>query len=58
MECNDFHEEIKVMKDIGYHKNIMNLIGCCTAMTPFCLVIEYMVNGDLLNYLRDRRAKV
>ena len=58
MECNDFKEEIKVMKDIGFHRNIVNLIGCCTAMAPFCLVIEYMENGDLLHYLKNRRTKV
>ena len=48
MERNDFQEEIKVMKEIGVHENIVNLIGCSTAMEPFCLVVEYMANCDLL----------
>ena len=57
-ELADFREEIKMMKTIGYHKNIVNLVGCSTKREPLCLVVEYMRYGDLLNYLRQRRSKV
>ena len=54
----DFKEEINVMKMIGYHKNIVNLIGCSTVQQPNCLVVEFMEGGDLLRYLRERRRNV
>ena len=57
-ELEDFREEIEMMKTIGYHKNIVNLVGCNTKREPLCLVVEYMCYGDLLNYLRQRRSKV
>ncbi|XP_065681608.1 uncharacterized protein LOC100199805 isoform X2 [Hydra vulgaris] len=56
-EYNDFYEEINLMKGIGYHKNIVNMIGCSTSTKPLCLIVELMENGDLLNYLRKRRTK-
>ena len=58
MEHADFKSEIKLTKEIGFHKNIMNMIGCSTIKAPLCLVVEYMANGDLLNFLRKRRSKV
>nr|AAA29218.2 tyrosine kinase receptor [Hydra vulgaris] len=56
-ELSDFAEEIKLMKEIGYHKNIVNLIGCSTLKKPLCLIVEYMEHGDLLNFLRKIRSK-
>ena len=43
---------------MGRHKNIMNMIACCTKMGPFMLVVEYVPNGDLLQYLRIIRTQV
>ncbi|XP_065662146.1 tyrosine-protein kinase receptor torso isoform X3 [Hydra vulgaris] len=57
-EINDFREEISLMKSIGYHKNIVNMIGCSTIKKPLCLIVEFMENGDLLHYLRNKRSKV
>nr|XP_047141485.1 tyrosine-protein kinase receptor torso-like [Hydra vulgaris] len=57
-EINEFKEEINLMKKIGYHQNIVNMLGCSTVKKPLCLIVEYMENGDLLQFLRDRRAKL
>ncbi|XP_065657665.1 uncharacterized protein LOC136082398 isoform X3 [Hydra vulgaris] len=57
-EFDDFVEEINLMKDIGYHKNIVNLIGCSHVKRPLCLVVEFMENGDLLQFLRKRKTKL
>ncbi|XP_065662133.1 tyrosine-protein kinase receptor torso-like isoform X1 [Hydra vulgaris] len=57
-EFDDFLEEIKLMKQIGYHKNIVNMIGCSTITKPLCLVVEFMENGYLLHYLRNSRNKL
>ncbi|XP_065677191.1 uncharacterized protein LOC100206932 isoform X2 [Hydra vulgaris] len=54
-ELSDFAEEMNLMKEIGYHKNIVNLIGCSTLKKPLCLIVEYMEHGDLLNFLRKIR---
>ena len=54
----DFLQEINLMKSIGFHKNIVNLIGASTHMKPLCLVLEYMPYGDLLHYLRKKRTQV
>ncbi|XP_057315127.1 uncharacterized protein LOC130656312 [Hydractinia symbiolongicarpus] len=56
-EERDFREEMSLMKEIGYHKNIVNLIGCSTVNKPLVLVVEYMKEGDLLSYLRRKRTK-
>ena len=57
-EENDFLQEINLMKSIGFHKNIVNLLGASTHMKPLCLVLEYMPYGDLLHYLRKKWTHV
>ena len=54
----DFLNEIKMMKDIGYHRNIVSILGCCTLREPYCLVVEHVPYGDLLTYLRKIRSKL
>ena len=54
----EFLEEIQLMKAVGSHKNIVNMIGCCTVEEPMFLLVEYVPYGDLLHYLRKRRGKV
>jgi serine/threonine protein kinase len=47
-----------MMKDIGYHRNIVSILGCCTLRQPYCLVVEHMPHGDLLAYFRNIRNKM
>ncbi|KAL9953559.1 hypothetical protein ACROYT_G040995 [Oculina patagonica] len=54
----EFLKEIQLMKEVGSHRNIVNMLGCCTSVEPMYLVVEYLANGDLLNYLRKRRNQV
>ncbi|CAH3043290.1 unnamed protein product [Pocillopora meandrina] len=54
----EFLEEIRLMKAVGTHKNIVNMLGCCTVEEPMFLLVEYIPHGDLLHYLRKRRGKV
>ncbi|XP_065661248.1 tyrosine-protein kinase receptor torso isoform X3 [Hydra vulgaris] len=55
-ELLDFRDEINIMKDVGYHKNIVNMVGWSTFKNSFCLIVEYMENGDLLSFMRKSRA--
>ena len=54
----EFLQEIQLMKTVGSHKNIVNMLGCCTLQEPMFLLVEYIPYGDLLHYLRKRRRKV
>ena len=54
----EFLEEIKLMKLIGYHRHVLNLLACCTNTVPMFLVTEFAKYGDLLNFLRKRREQV
>ena len=54
----EFLTEIELMKNMGSHKNIVNMLGCCTVQEPMFLLVEYVPYGDLLHYLRKRRTKV
>ncbi|CAB3990591.1 Retrovirus-related Pol poly from type-1 retrotransposable element R2 [Paramuricea clavata] len=56
-ELSDFLREIELMKDIGEHKNVIQMYGCCTRYRPICLVLEYAKGGNLLNYLRSLKKK-
>ena len=57
-QMQEFLEEILLMKQIGYHPNILNLLACCTMTNPMFLVVEFPKNGDLLHYLRNKREQV
>lgn len=54
----EFLDEIQLMKAVGSHKNIVNMLGCCTVQEPMFLLVEYVPCGDLLHYLRKHRSKV
>ena len=48
---------MEIMKAIGVHPNIVNLLGCCTQPRgkPLLLVIEYAERGNLRDFLLSRR---
>ncbi|XP_071485624.1 uncharacterized protein [Diadema antillarum] len=54
----EFLREIELMKELGYHPNVVSLIGCCTIQDPICLLVEHCYYGDLLHYLRNRRSEI
>ncbi|XP_028414940.1 fibroblast growth factor receptor 2-like [Dendronephthya gigantea] len=57
VEFADLVSELEVMKKIGPHKNIINLIGCCTQNGPLLVIVEYAPHGNLREYLRERRPQ-
>lgn len=50
-EEKEFFNEINTMKRVGYHENIISLLGCCTLRQPLLMIMEYIGNGDLHRYL-------
>ncbi|XP_069116444.1 uncharacterized protein [Argopecten irradians] len=55
---SDFLREIALMKKIGYHTNVVSMLGCCTLCDPVCVVVEHMANGDLQSYLKGIRNSI
>lgn len=51
----DLVSEMEVMKVIGKHVNIINLLGCCTQDGPLYVIVEYAPNGNLRDFLRNNR---
>lgn len=52
----EFMHEIELMKTLGFHDNIVSMLGCITAANKSCLVIEYCASRDLLRFLKKRRT--
>uniref|UniRef100_P22182-2 Isoform 2 of Fibroblast growth factor receptor 1 n=1 Tax=Xenopus laevis TaxID=8355 RepID=P22182-2 len=54
-DLSDLISEMEMMKMIGKHKNIINLLGACTQDGPLYVIVEYTSKGNLREYLRARR---
>ena len=51
-------DEITKMKDL-HHPNVMSLIGVCLDAGPgVSIVMPFMANGSLLDYLKKEREKI
>ena len=54
-ELADLLREMEIMKSIGQHINIINLLGCCTRNDgPVLVIVEYAPHENLRDYLRQR----
>ncbi|XP_041976039.1 serine-rich adhesin for platelets-like [Aricia agestis] len=56
-EKQELLHEIYIMQKIGTHPNVVTLLGCCTEQEPYLLIMEYVMCGKLLTYLRERRSR-
>ncbi|CAB1459004.1 unnamed protein product [Pleuronectes platessa] len=54
-DLSDLVSEMEMMKMIGKHKNIINLLGACTQDGPLYVLVEYASKCNLREYLRARR---
>ncbi|XP_051667956.1 fibroblast growth factor receptor 1 isoform X4 [Manacus candei] len=56
-DLSDLISEMEMMKMIGKHKNIINLLGACTqdGEGPLYVIVEYASKGNLREYLQARR---
>ncbi|XP_038066608.1 tyrosine-protein kinase receptor Tie-1-like [Patiria miniata] len=53
----DFMEEFRTMTNIGYHPNVVSLLGACQHEDVLYVALEYLPNGDLRSYLRTARSQ-
>ncbi|CAH1731189.1 unnamed protein product [Aphis gossypii] len=51
----DLVSEMEIMKMIGKHLNIINLLGCCTQDGPLYVLMEFALHGNLRDFLRQHR---
>ncbi|PIK49057.1 putative discoidin domain-containing receptor 2 [Apostichopus japonicus] len=49
---SDFMKEMKIMSQLK-DPNIVKLLAACTDDEPYCMVVEYMENGDLNQFLYE-----
>ncbi|KAL7019949.1 hypothetical protein ACKWTF_011315 [Chironomus riparius] len=57
-DIKHFHQEIKVMKSVGHHENIVSIVGHCTSDIKYLMLLtEYCDAGNLLDLLRFEFAK-
>ena len=54
-DVSDLIKESVLMKEFN-HPNVMRLLGVCVNAGPApYIVLPYMINGDLLSYLKNNR---
>ncbi|KAK9496951.1 hypothetical protein O3M35_012851 [Rhynocoris fuscipes] len=54
-EMMDLVSEMEMMKLIGKHRNIINILGTCTQDGPLYVIVEYAPHGNLRDFLRAHR---
>ncbi|XP_011160426.1 fibroblast growth factor receptor homolog 1 isoform X2 [Solenopsis invicta] len=54
-EMTDLVREMEMMKVIGKHVNIINLLGACTQNGPLYVIVEFAPHGNLRDFLRNHR---
>lgn len=54
-DLKDFISEIEVMKSIGKHINILNLLAVSSQQGKLYIVVEYCRHGNLRSFLKDNR---
>ena len=54
---DDLISEFVSMQQYGTHDNLVRLIGICCTHAPYWLVMEYCENGNLRDYLREKKIE-
>lgn len=60
-ECKLFSDEINVMKKVSdgcSNPHVLQMIGCVTVTFPMMLLLQYLPNGSLKDYLRSSQFAV
>ncbi|XP_018422148.1 PREDICTED: tyrosine-protein kinase STYK1 [Nanorana parkeri] len=57
-EVRDFLQRAAFQAWLGTHPHLVDIIGCCSEQKPFCMVLECVEPGSLLQFLWDCRRDV
>ncbi|XP_030044022.1 tyrosine-protein kinase STYK1 [Microcaecilia unicolor] len=57
-KVKDFLKRLKFYQDLGHHRNLVQLIGCCSDQLPLYMIVEHVDRGDLLTFLWTCRRDV
>ncbi|NXJ12547.1 STYK1 kinase, partial [Odontophorus gujanensis] len=57
-EVKDFLGRIQFHQSLGYHENLVELVGCCIDRFPLYMIMEDVSLGDLLKFLWTCRKDV
>ncbi|KAL9702565.1 hypothetical protein quinque_006083 [Culex quinquefasciatus] len=49
--------ELEIMKIVGKHPNVVNLLGSCAQYGPLYVIMEFAVHGNLKDFLRGHMLK-
>ena len=50
-----FLEEIRLSKKLGNHPNIVGIVGAIIVYEPYCLILEFVDGGDLLEFVQKNK---
>ena len=56
-EYKDLASELKILIHVGFHENLVNLIGACTKSISLYVILEYCPHGNLKDFLQERSDK-
>ncbi len=54
----EFLDEMRFMKNLGYHAHLLNMLGCVSDVRDPKLVVEFCEHGDLLRILRHNKMRL
>nr|Q8MY86.1 RecName: Full=Fibroblast growth factor receptor 1; Short=DjFgfr1; Short=FGFR-1; AltName: Full=DjPTK3; Flags: Precursor [Dugesia japonica]BAB92085.1 DjFGFR1 [Dugesia japonica] len=54
---HDFVKEMEIMKHIGRHPNVIQLLGLCTQKGPLRVIVELAPYGNLRDFVRAKNKK-
>ncbi|KAM8924128.1 tyrosine-protein kinase STYK1 isoform 2-T2 [Pelodytes ibericus] len=57
-EVQSFLQRAGFQARLGKHEHLVEMLGCCSTQSPYCMVLENMEPGSLLQYLWDCRRDV
>ncbi|XP_022081553.1 uncharacterized protein LOC110974310 [Acanthaster planci] len=54
----EFLRELEMFPILAKHPNVVSLLGYCRKKEPLYLIMEYVPNGNLENYLRQEKLRI
>ncbi|KAG9352030.1 hypothetical protein JZ751_023281, partial [Albula glossodonta] len=56
--CKITKEEVSIMRKLGHHKNVLQLLDWNTSEDPYVLILEYVSSGTLRSFLQAHKERL